>query len=150
MGWWRKNICFTLIDSSICSSPQSSIPGSNPPTRWKKCRSTAKTSPPSTGLLAQTQSAPSGAVSVLCMHDSRPVGPTNMTFDPPQSSNCSVGVFVWHPRVRLPMEVQSPVEHSPNWPLGGVVLKGPPVYHINDGRNYFGPERRQHTGSYYG
>lgn len=52
MGWWWK--IFTLIDSSICSSPQSSIPGSNPPTRWKKCRSMAKTSPPNTGLLSQT------------------------------------------------------------------------------------------------
>lgn len=42
------------------------------------------------------------------------------------------------------MEVKPPVEHSSNWPLGGVVLKGPPIYRINDGGNHSGPAEKRH------
>lgn len=59
-------------------------------------------------------------------------------------SNRWVWVLFLQLRLRFPVEVQSPVKHSPDWPLGGIVLEGLPVYHIHDGGHHSGPAHRPH------
>ncbi len=65
-------------------------------------------------------------------------------FNSPHSLNSRVWVLILQPRVWFPIKVKSPVEHSPNWPLGGIVLEGLPVYHIDDGGNNSGPAWKHH------
>lgn len=62
----------------------------------------------------------------------------------PHRLNSWVWVLILQLGVGFPVEVKSPVEHSHNWPLGGIVLKGLPVYHIHDGGHNSGPAQRQY------